>query len=73
MARDQMHLTDEIPEADLIEQRSSLGVVEDFDAAADLDPLETSAGIADEADLLEQTARLPVDDEDDYPHGEPEE
>ena len=58
---------EEVPEADLLEQRAPL----DPDAVADTlaaVPLDAPADLVDEADRLEQQAVVPDEGEDDYPH-----
>jgi hypothetical protein len=58
--------SDEVPEADLLEQRTPL----DPDAVADppaVVPLDTPTDLVDEADRLEQQAVVPDEGEDDYP------
>jgi len=59
--------SEEVPEADLLEQRAPL----DPDAVADTPaavPLEALEDLVDEADRLEQQAVVPDEGEDDYPH-----
>jgi DNA-binding transcriptional MerR regulator len=59
--------SEEIPEADLLEQRAPL----DPDAVADTPApvsLDAPADPVDEADRLEQQAAVPDEGEDDYPH-----
>ena len=59
-------LDEEVPEADLLEQRAPL----DPDAMVDTPaavPFDASADLVDEADRLEQQAVVPDEGEDDYP------
>ena len=58
--------SEEVPEADLLEQRAPL----DPDAMVDTPaavPFDASADLVDEADRLEQQAVVPDEGEDDYP------
>jgi DNA-binding transcriptional MerR regulator len=59
--------SEEIPEADLLEQRAPLDpdTVPDTPTALSLDP---RADLVAEADRLEQQAEVPDEAEDDYPH-----
>ena len=67
MADHRIDPTEEIPEADLLEQRTAL----DPDTAPDTpaaDLLSAPTDLVDEADQLEQQAEVPDEAEDDYPH-----
>ena len=72
MGDDHTDPTDEVPEADLIDQRATLdgALIPDLEEARILDRSGT-AGLVDEADRLEQLAQLPDDDDDGYPHDPP--
>ena len=67
MAEHHVDPSDEIPEADLLEQQAPLELNEPADEPAGLSP-DSPAHLADEADWLEQRAVLLDHDEDDYPH-----
>ena len=65
MADNRIDPSEEIPEADLLEQRAPL----DPDAATDTPaavPLDAPADVVDEADRLDQQAVAPDEGEDDY-------
>lgn len=67
MAENRIDPSEDIPEADLLEQRTPL----DPDAMIDGEPaliLDSPTLYVDEADRLEQQAVLPDEGEDDYPH-----
>jgi len=69
VAEDRIDPSDQIPEADLLEQQTPLDPNPMIDAEpAAINP-DSPARFADEADRLEQQTVVPDDDEDDYPHG----
>ena len=72
MGDDHTDPTDEVPEADLIDQRATPdgALIPDPEEARILDRSGTT-GLVDEADRLEQLAQLPDDDDDGYPHDPP--
>jgi hypothetical protein len=61
--------TAEVPEADLLEQRTPLDPDADIDPEAGAPVLGQSSSEADDADRLEQLAVVPDADEDDRPRG----
>ena len=68
MAEDRIDPSQEIPEADLLEQHTPLDPNTPIDAEpAALIP-DSLAPFVDEADRCEQQAAVPDDGEDDYPH-----
>ncbi len=73
MAADRIDPSEQIPEADLLEQHTPLdpGQLTDPDPRTDVEPgsaiPEASGNAVDEADRLEQHAPVFGDDED-YPH-----
>lgn len=67
MAEPGIDPTDEVPEADLLEQRAPLDPHEPDDEPAGPAP-DSQAAFGDEADRLEQQAIVPAHDEDVYPH-----
>ena len=72
MGDDHTDPNDEVPEADLIDQRATLdgALIPDLEDARILDRSGTD-GLVDEADRLEQLAQLPDDNDDGYPHDPP--
>ena len=70
MAKDRIDPSEQIPEADLLEQQVPLDPQPLTDAESDLE-IPTSEDTVDEADLMEQHAAILDGDEDDYPR-EPE-
>jgi len=66
VAADRTDPSEEVPEADLLEQRAPLvpDAVADTPAAV---PIDMPADLVDEADRLEQQAVVPDEGEDDYP------
>jgi hypothetical protein len=74
MAEHRTDPTAQIPEADLLEQQSSLDAqppTGEPDWVTTSDLTASTASLVDEADLLEQMAQLPGQDEDDYPREPP--
>ena len=67
MAEDRVDPSEQIPEADLLEQQASLDPHPLTDEESVIVIPETPAD-ADEADRLEQQAAVLDDHEDDYPH-----
>ena len=67
MADDRIHSSEEIPEADHLEQQVPLDP-QPPDAESVPDTPVTFEGTVDEADLMEQQTAVPDGDEDDYPH-----
>jgi hypothetical protein len=65
MAENRIDPSEQIPEADLLEQQTSLDPQPLTDAVSELPEPPADA---DEADRLEQHATVPAGDEDDYPH-----
>ena len=68
MADSDIDPSEEIPEADLLEQQAALDPDAPVDTPAAAAP-DAPVDFVDEADRLEQQAIVPDDDEDDYPHG----
>lgn len=66
MAKDRIDPSEQIPEADLLEQQVPLDPGPLTDAESALEASGTLDDTADEADLMEQAAVL-EGDEDDYP------
>jgi hypothetical protein len=70
MADQGIDLSQDIPEADLLEQRAPLDPNEVIDA--EQEPVAILPGHSvDEADRLEQEAALIYEGDDDYPHDRP--
>ena len=67
MAEDRIDPSEQIPEADLLEQQAPLDPQSLTDAETESAIPETP-GDADEADRSEQHAPVHGDDDDDYPH-----
>jgi hypothetical protein len=67
VAEDRIDPSEQIPEADLLEQQAPLDPRSLTDAETSSAASE-ALGDADEADRLEQHAPVLGDDEDDYPH-----
>ena len=67
MADDRIDPNEEIPEADLLEQRTPLDPNALLDTSAPPNP-DSPAFIADKADRLDQQAAVSDEGEDDYPH-----
>jgi hypothetical protein len=65
MAQDRIDPSEQIPEADLLEQQAPLDPPPLTDAVSEI---PETPGDTDEADRLEQHATVLGDHEDDYPH-----
>jgi hypothetical protein len=65
---DRIDPTEEVPEADLLEQRATLERNDLTDLEPESVPVEDFADPVDPADRLEQLAAVPDEPEDDYPH-----
>jgi hypothetical protein len=65
MAEDRIDPSEQIPEADLLEQQAPLDPQSLSQAVSEIPETQSDA---DEADRLEQHATVLGEDEDDYPH-----
>jgi hypothetical protein len=68
MAQDHIDPSDQIPEADLLEQQAPIEPRSLTDAESIATIPDTPGDAVDEADRLEQHAAVFGGDEDDYPH-----